>query len=183
MLSKHGEAWLSRSACLQSLVHRPSRQHVLTCVTGVYSNLLLFFMLKISGKSLKFMWINLSSLRPSLALSLWKRERGSVSCPVVFDPLWSHGLYVACQAPLSLGFSRQERWSGWPFPYSRGSSQPRNQQVSPSIFIGENASLKIAEIPGSAVPFLWDGGFPQSQVLFVWFCFAEMCRFSAQILS
>ena len=23
---------------------------------------------------------------------------------------------VACQAPLSLGFSRQEYWSGWPFP-------------------------------------------------------------------
>ena len=25
-----------------------------------------------------------------------------------------HGLYVACQAPLSLGFSRQEHWSGLP---------------------------------------------------------------------
>ena len=23
---------------------------------------------------------------------------------------------VACQAPLSMGFSRQEYWSGWPFP-------------------------------------------------------------------
>ena len=27
-----------------------------------------------------------------------------------------HGLYVACQPPLSVGFSRQEYWSGLPFP-------------------------------------------------------------------
>ena len=33
----------------------------------------------------------------------------------------------ARQAPLSVGFSRQEYWSGWPFPFSRGSSQPRDQ--------------------------------------------------------
>ena len=28
---------------------------------------------------------------------------------------------VACWAPLSMGFSRQEYWSGWPFPSPRGS--------------------------------------------------------------
>ena len=27
-----------------------------------------------------------------------------------------HGLYVAYQSPLSMGFSRQEYWSGLPFP-------------------------------------------------------------------
>ena len=27
-----------------------------------------------------------------------------------------HGLYVACQAPLSMEFSRQEYWSGLSFP-------------------------------------------------------------------
>ena len=32
---------------------------------------------------------------------------------------------VAYQAPLSMGFSRQEYWSGLPFSFSRGSSQPR----------------------------------------------------------
>ena len=38
---------------------------------------------------------------------------------------------VAYQALQSMGFSRQEYWSGLPFPYSRGSSQPRDQtQVS-----------------------------------------------------
>ena len=32
-------------------------------------------------------------------------------CPTLYDPIdGSH------QAPPSLGFSRQEHWSGWPFP-------------------------------------------------------------------
>ena len=33
------------------------------------------------------------------------------SCPTLCDPV-----VVACQAPLSMGFSRQESWSGLPFP-------------------------------------------------------------------
>ena len=32
-------------------------------------------------------------------------------CPTLATP-WT----VACQAPLSMGFSRQEYWSGLPFP-------------------------------------------------------------------
>ena len=34
---------------------------------------------------------------------------------------------VACQAPLSIGFSRQEYWSGLPFPSPGESSQPRDR--------------------------------------------------------
>ena len=44
----------------------------------------------------------------------WKQKSESVSaqwCPIPWDP-WS----VACQAPLSMGFSRQEYWSGLPCP-------------------------------------------------------------------
>ena len=37
----------------------------------------------------------------------------SVSCSVVSSSLWPCGL--ACQAPLSMGFSKQEYWSGLPF--------------------------------------------------------------------
>ena len=37
------------------------------------------------------------------------------SCPTL-EILWT----VACQAPLSMGFSRQEYWSGLPFPSPRG---------------------------------------------------------------
>ena len=35
---------------------------------------------------------------------------------VMSDSLQLHGLTVACQAPLSIGFSRQEYWSELPFP-------------------------------------------------------------------
>ena len=37
--------------------------------------------------------------------------------------LWT----VACQAPLSVGFPRQEYWSGLPFPSPGDLSQPRDQ--------------------------------------------------------
>ena len=43
------------------------------------------------------------------------------SCPT----LRPHGT-VAYQAPQSMEFSRQEYWSGLPFPSTRGSSQPRD---------------------------------------------------------
>ena len=35
---------------------------------------------------------------------------------VVSDSLWPHELYVAYQTPRSMEFSRQEYWSGLPFP-------------------------------------------------------------------
>ena len=37
---------------------------------------------------------------------------GHFSCIWLFLTLW----IIACQAPLSIGFSRQEYWAGWPFP-------------------------------------------------------------------
>ena len=40
----------------------------------------------------------------------------------LFVTLWS----IACQAPLSMGFSRQEYWSGIAMPSSGGSSRPRD---------------------------------------------------------
>ena len=50
----------------------------------------------------------------------------------LFETLWT----VAHQAPLSMGFSRQEHWSGLPF-YTRGYSQSRNwSQVSYDSCIG-----------------------------------------------
>ena len=44
------------------------------------------------------------------------------SCIRLFATLW----IIACQAPLSKGFSKQEYWSGLPFP-SPGSPQSRDQ--------------------------------------------------------
>ena len=45
--------------------------------------------------------------------------------------LWT----VVCQAPLSMGFSRQKCWSGLPFP-SPGTSQPRDRTYVPCIAAG-----------------------------------------------
>ena len=43
------------------------------------------------------------------------------SCPILVTS-WT----IAHQAPLSMGFPRQEYWSMLPFPNSRGSSQPKD---------------------------------------------------------
>ena len=53
-----------------------------------------------------------------MILTLFAVQRGCeafvcvLSRSVVSDSLRPHGLYVALQAPLSMGFSRQEYWSG-----------------------------------------------------------------------
>ena len=39
-----------------------------------------------------------------------------LSCSVVSDSVRPRGMCVACQAPLSMGFSRQEYWSGLSCP-------------------------------------------------------------------
>ena len=48
-------------------------------------------------------------------------------CPTLCDPMnYSPGC-SSVQAPLSMGFLRQEYWSALPFSFSRGSSQPQNR--------------------------------------------------------
>ena len=41
-------------------------------------------------------------------------------CVRLFATPWT----VACQGPLSMGFSRQEYWRGWPFPSPRDPPDP-----------------------------------------------------------
>ena len=48
---------------------------------------------------------------PSLATLPLVTAKLLQSCPTLCDPIDS-----SLQAPLSLGFSRQKYWSGWPFP-------------------------------------------------------------------
>ena len=50
---------------------------------------------------------------------------------------------VAYQAPPSMGFSRQEYWSGLPFSFSRGSSEPRDR-MSPAFQV----NVLTSEPPG-----------------------------------
>ena len=44
------------------------------------------------------------------------KESESVSHSVVSNSAQPHELHAACQGPLSMGFSRQEYWSGLSFP-------------------------------------------------------------------
>ena len=44
----------------------------------------------------------------------------------LFTTLWT----IACQAPLSKGFSRQEYWSGFPFPSTGDLPNPRTERLS-----------------------------------------------------
>ena len=49
------------------------------------------------------------------------------------DALQPHGLYVACQAPLFMGFSRQEYWNGLPFPSPGDLPNPGIKPTSPVL--------------------------------------------------
>ena len=51
---------------------------------------------------------------------------------------------VACQAPLSMGFSRQEYWSGLPFPSPGDLPDPGIKPGSPSL----QADALTSELPG-----------------------------------
>ena len=60
---------------------------------------------------------------------LWKSEMKLLSRVQLSVTPWT----VAYQAPPSTGFSRQEYWSGLPFPSPGESSQPRGRTRSPAL--------------------------------------------------
>ena len=53
----------------------------------------------------------------------------SLSCVQLFVTPWT----VACQAPLSMGFSRQEYWSAFAMPSSRDLPDPEIEPGSPAL--------------------------------------------------
>ena len=52
-----------------------------------------------------------------------------VNCVQLFGTQWT----VACQAPLSRGFRRQEYWSGLLFPFSGNLPNPGIKLTSPTL--------------------------------------------------
>ena len=74
------------------------------------------------------------------------------SCIRLFETLWT----VVCQAPLSMGFSRQEYWSGVPSPspernYGFLSDQLLNSLLSTSVAI----SLKLINSDNNCETLHW----------------------------
>ena len=53
------------------------------------------------------------------------------SCPTLVTA-WT----IACQAPLSIGFPRQEYWSVLPFPPSEDLPDPETEPSSPALQAG-----------------------------------------------
>ena len=65
----------------------------------------------------------------------------SLSCVRLFVTQWT----VACQAPLSMGFSRQEYWSGLPFSSPGDLPDPgKIEPASPAL----QADASPSEPPG-----------------------------------
>ena len=65
------------------------------------------------------------------------------SCPTLCNPMD----YIACQAPLSIEFFRQEYRSGFPFPYPGDLPEPGIEHWSPSL---QTDSL-LSEPPGKTL--------------------------------
>ena len=66
----------------------------------------------------------------------------SLSCVQLFATPWT----VAYQAPPSMGFSRQECWSGLPFPSPGDLPNPGIEPGSPAL----QADALLSEPPGTA---------------------------------
>ena len=73
---------------------------------------------------------------------------------VMSSSLGPYGLYVACQAHLSMGFSRQEFWSGVPSPSPEDLPDPRMEPGSPALVGG----FFTTEPPGKLLTEHWIEG-------------------------
>ena len=100
---------------------------ILSSTSGVYLPLAAFP----SGTTVNESKIDLlCSLKPHVSSRTSYCDGGLVakSCPTLAIP-WT----AACQAPLSMGFSRQEYWSGLPFPSPGDLSDPEIEPGSPAL--------------------------------------------------
>ena len=69
----------------------------------------------------------------------------------LFAALWTW----ACQAPLSMWSSRQEYWSGLPFPSSRDLPDPRIASESPVAPLSQADSLPLSHHGSPSYKRLW----------------------------
>ena len=73
-----------------------------------------------------------------------RKKEKSLSCVQLFVTLWT----VAYQAPLSIKFSRQEYWSGLPFPSPGDLPNPGIEPGSPTL--QGIADALLSEPPGKS---------------------------------
>ena len=122
---------------------------IFLCIRGIWSFCKLFhsfsakFKFKLSfsffifrnssyvGKMMSSSWNELNSLTRIFPFVLWLYVwyvcvLSCFSCVGLFATLWT----VACQAALSMGFSRKEHWSGFPCPPSGNLPYPGTEPAS-----------------------------------------------------
>ena len=73
----------------------------------------------------------------------WKVKVKSLSRVWLFETPWT----ATYQPPLSMGFSRQEYWSGLPLPPPESDLDPGNSLVSLSQSVGEHLFLTLTWAP------------------------------------
>ena len=72
---------------------------------------------------------------------------------VMSDSLQPHGLYVACQAPPSMGFSRQEYWSGLLFLPPGNLPHPGIEPTFPDLQVESLPLSHLGRPPCQSMPF------------------------------
>ena len=87
-----------------------------------------FDLLRCSGLCAVVIMLSLSSGIWDAVIE-WVKWVKSLSCVWLFVTLWT----VACKAPPSMGFSRQEYWSGVPFPFPGDLPDPGIEPRSPAL--------------------------------------------------
>ena len=91
-------------------------------------------------------------LSASMSLAtLVKVKVKSLSCVQLFATAWT----VAYQAPLSMEFSRQEYWSGLPFPSPGDLPDPGTETRSPALQADTLPSEPPLDLKGSSYTLLW----------------------------
>ena len=110
----------------------------------------------------------------------WKLKVKSLSHSWLLATPWP----AAYQAPLSMGFSRQEHWSGVPFPSPMRESESEVSQSCPTLSDPMACSLPGSSVPGifqarvlEWVPLNWGWNILvhlTSTVLYWWVSFSEL---------
>ena len=101
------------------------------------------------------------------------------SCPTLCDP-WT----VAHQAPPSMGFSRQEYWSGLLFPSPRN-SKPTTYYIYPSVYEIFNSSVVVVPLL-SHVQFLvtpWTAAHQASLYFTISWCLLKLFSIESMMTS
>ena len=104
---------------------------------------------------------------PSWSESDWSEKRICVlyhfSRVQLCETMWT----AVCQAPLSMGFPRQEHWSGLPFPYPGIFPNQGSNLSLLCLLQGQEGSSPLAPPPrkGIAQGLLWLGMWPKASLI------------------